>query len=97
MKPFGPEVCQSVWQSSRLQFRIQHVIRVALTFFFLLPPVLPAQANQSDFSRKVITRQVSEYPSVARFARLAQEESQKWQVSLPGDAGVPWRPIVEAI
>jgi hypothetical protein len=76
MKPFGPEVCQSVWQSSRSQFRIQHAIRVALILLFLLPPVLHAQANQRDFSRKVITRQVPEYPSVGRLRSSSRRVSE---------------------
>jgi hypothetical protein len=70
MKLVDSEVCQSVRQSSRLQSRLQHVIRVVLTLLFLLPPVLHAQANQNDFSRKVITRKVPEYPSLARSLRL---------------------------
>ena len=70
MKLFGPEACRSVCHSSRLQPRIQRVIRVGLTLLFLLPPVLHAQARPSDFSRKVITRKSPEYPSLARSLRL---------------------------
>ena len=70
MKLLGPEACRSVCQSSRLQPRIQHVIRVGLTLLFLLPPAFHAQVRPSDLSRKVITRKVPNYPPLARSLSL---------------------------